>query len=472
MRINQTIFRAYDIRGIYPSELNEEVAYRIARAYAEFYPQAKTIVVAQDTRLSSPALANAVMRALVEGGKQVVDIGIGPDPLFYFAIFNKKFDGGIMVSGSHNTKEYNGLMMSVRRPGSDVVEEIINEELEAIKNLAMGEKEFLIQSPIGNVTKLDIAKDYEDYVANIIKLKKPLKVIIDSSNGACGFTPENIFKKLGCDVKTIYGEFDGNFPHHFPDPYKEENLKDIKEAVIKEGADIGFCFDTDGDRVAVIDNQGRVVDGDFCMLMLAKEALTKKKGPIIHDMRISKAFLDEMAKEGVATHFSICHHKAVVDNIIKYKAVFGGEITLHFFFPLDYYLCDDAVFAALKLAEAASKYPNLAEFVETLPKYYASLEIFIDAPDELKFGWVDNLANYLRENNYSFVDVDGARINLPNGWALMRASNTSPMLKCRFEGDTPEDLVAIEKEMLEIFKKAGIPITEKVYKELELDKKS
>jgi len=469
MQINPTIFRAYDIRGVYSSELNEEVVYRLARSYAEFYPQAQKIVVAQDTRISSPDLANAVIRGLLDGGKDVVDIGIGPDPLFYFAILNKKFDGGIMVSGSHNTKEYNGLMMSIRRQGSDVVEEIINEELDAIKDLAMGEREFLAQKQAGVIEKIDVTQEYEDYVAKIITLNKPLKVIIDSSNGACGFMPENVFKKLGCEVKTIYGEFDGNFPHHFPDPYKEENLKDIKETVIREGADIGFCFDTDGDRVAVIDNKGRVVDGDFCMFMLARHTLKKKKGPIIHDMRISKAFLDEMAGKNVETHFSVCHHKAVIDNIIEYNAVFGGEITLHFFFPLDYYLCDDAVFAALKLAEAASAYSDLAGFVDTLPKYHASLEIFIDAADELKFGMVDNLVKYLRENNYNFVDVDGARINLEHGWALMRASNTSKMLKCRFEGDTPEALLAIEKEMLAIFKKVGMPITEKVYKELGLN---
>ncbi|MDD5738772.1 MAG: phosphomannomutase/phosphoglucomutase [Candidatus Pacebacteria bacterium] len=466
MKINPTIFRAYDIRGIYPTELNEDVAYRIARSYAEFYPMAKKIVVAQDTRMSSPSLSKAVIKGLLDGGKEVVDIGIGPDPLFYFSILNKKFDGGIMISGSHNTKEYNGLMMSVKKPNSSMVEEIINEELDGIKNLAMSDKEFLIQEQANKIEKLEIAKEYEDYVAKIIKLSRPLKVIIDSSNGACGFLPEKIFKKLGCEVKTIYGDFDGTFPNHFPDPYKEENLKDIKKAVIQEKADIGFCFDTDGDRVAVIDNQGRDVNGDFCMFLATKYVLKQKRGPIVHDMRISKAFLDEMKKQGIETHFSVCHHKAVVDNIVKYNAVFGGEITLHFFFPLSYYLCDDAVFAALKLAEAASEHADLAKFVDNLPRYYASPEIFIDAPDELKFGMVEKLTEYLKENNYNFVDVDGARINLPNGWALMRGSNTSPMLKCRFEGDTPEDLISIEKEMLEIFKKVGMPINDKVYRGL------
>ncbi len=470
MQINPTIFRAYDIRGICPNEINADVAYRVARCYADFYNQAKKIVVARDTRISSPELAKAVIQGLLDGGKDVVDIGIAPDPLFYFAIFNKKFDGGIMVSGSHNTKEYNGLMMSIKKPESDKVEEVINEELETIKTLVMSEKEFEVKKQRGVVEILDVAFEYEDYVRKIIQLKKPLKIIVDSSNGACGFLPERIFKKLGCEVKTINGEFDGNFPSHFPDPYKEENLKDIKEAVLKEKADIGFCFDTDGDRVAIIDNLGRVVEGDFCMLMLAKHILKKKKGPIVHDMRISKAFLDEIAKDNIETYFSICHHKAVMDNIIKHNAVFGGEITLHFLFPLDYYLCDDAVFSALKLAEVASDHLDFAGFVDTLPRYYPSKEIFIDAPDELKFKMVENLTNYLKENSYNFVDVDGARINLPNGWALMRASNTSPMLKCRFEGDTPKDLVDIEKQMLEIFTKVGLPITDKIYQELDLSK--
>jgi len=468
MKINPTIFRAYDIRGIYPSEINEKVAYRVARSYAELYTQAKKIVVAQDTRLSSPSLVKAVVQGLLDGGKDVVDIGIAPDPIFFFAIFNKKFDGGIMVSGSHNTKEYNGLMMSVRKPNSDMVEEVINKELDAIKNLAMGEDNLLAKAKKGTVEPLEMSHDYENYVAKIISLKKSLKIIIDSSNGACGFLPERIFKKLGCEVKTINGEFDGNFPNHFPDPYKEENLKNIKEAVLKEKADVGFCFDTDGDRVAIIDNFGRVVEGDFCMLMLARTALKKKKGPVVHDMRITKAFLDEMKKCNIETHFSVCHHKAIVDNIIKYNAVFGGEITLHFFFPLDYYLCDDAVMAALKLAEVVSEQSNLAEFVDSLPRYYPSKEVFIEAPDDLKFGMVEKLVKYLKENNYNFVDIDGARINLPKGWALMRASNTSPMLKCRFEGDTPEDLIKIEKEMLEIFKKVGMPIKDEVYQELGL----
>jgi phosphomannomutase/phosphoglucomutase len=218
----------------------------------------------------------------------------------------------------------------------------------------------------------------------------------------------------------------------------------------------------------VLDNRGRVVSGDFCLLMLARHVLQNKRGPIVHDMRVSKALLDEMKKQGVKTYFSVSHHNAVINKITETDAVFGGEITLHFLFPLDYYLCDDAVFASLKLAEIASNQKDLAEYVDSLPRYYASPEVFIDTTDEAKFKIIENLQNYLRENNYNFIDIDGARINFPNGWALARAANTSPYIKCRFEGDTEEDLIKIEKKALEIFEKVGILITKEVRQELAL----
>ena len=318
----------------------------------------------------------------------------------------------------------------------------------------------------GKVVFFDPTEEYVDYVAARIKIKRPLKIIIDSGNGACGFLPEKVFKKLGCQVKTLYGDFDGNFPNHLADPYKEENLKDIKKMVLQENADIGFAYDTDGDRVAAIDNQGRTVNGDFCLLMLALQAVEKKKGPIAHDVRVSKALLDEMARKGVESHFCISHHNAIIDKIRETGAVFGGEITLHFLFPLDYYLCDDALFASLKIAEIASACDDFASHVSKLPRYHASPEIFIDSTDEEKFDIIENLKKQLKD--YNFVGVDGARINFPHGWALARAANTTPIIKCRFEGDTKEHLIEIEKKSLELFKKAGIPITEKTYKELGL----
>ena len=465
--INPYIFRAYDIRGKYPQELNTDAAYWIAMAFAVLCPKAKKIVLARDPRLSSPFLFEVIVDALVKAGKEVIDIGIAPDPLFYFAIFHYKFNGGIMISGSHNPKEHNGLTLHIRKPDEKISEDVIGEDLEKIKELSIQRKEVQVEKR-GKITNFNPENEYINYVANRISLKKPLKIILDSGNGACGYLPEKVFKKLGCQVKTLYGEYDGNFPHHLPDPYKEKNLKDIKEEVIKEKADIGFAYDTDGDRVGVIDNQGRLVNGDFCLLMLARQALKKKKGSIVHDMRVSKAFLDEMESQGVKTYFSVSHHSAVIKKIIENNSVFGGEITLHFLFPLDYYLCDEAIFASLKITEVASMYKDFAEHIDTLPRYFASPEVFIDTDDDKKFGIIDDLQQYLRKNNYAFIDVDGARINFKQGWALARAANTTPIIKCRFEGETEKDLIEIEKKSLEIFKKVGIPITQKVYKELGL----
>lgn len=467
--ISPNIFRAYDIRGIYPSDLNEEITRQITLAYIHLYPLAQKIVVAWDPRFSSPGLSKAVIQVLIENGKEVIDIGIAPDPLFYFSIFHYKFDGGIMISGSHNPKEYNGLTLNVRKPDKKNPEDIIGRDLERLKKIVLRKGNLKILKKKGKLTPFDPADDYINYVTSKVRLKRKLKIVIDSGNGACGYLPEKVFKKLGCQVKTIFGEFDGSFPNHLPDPYEEKNLKALKKEVLKEKADLGFAYDTDGDRIGVIDNQDRVVCGDFCLLMLARQVLKKKKGPIVHDMRVSKAFLDEMKKQGVKTYFSVSHHSAVIKKIIETKAVFGGEITLHFLFPLDYYLCDDALFASLKLAEIASFYKDFAEYLDSLPRYFVSPEVFIDSTDEEKFNIIENLQKYLRENDYDFIDVDGARINFPHGWALARAANTTPIIKCRFEGDTREHLIEIEKKALKIFQRAGILTTKKTYQELGLN---
>lgn len=469
-KINPSIFRTYDIRGIYPEELNEDVAFSLTAAFVDLYPFPKKIVVAWDTRKSSPILADSIIKALFKAGKEVINLGIAPDPLFYFSIFHYKFDGGIMISGSHNPKEYNGLTFHIRKPGKEMSEDVIGKELEKLKTIAMeniGLKKEFIRSG-GELANFNPTEDYINYIIKKISLKRPLKIIIDSANGACGYLPERVFKRLGCGVETLYGEFDGNFPHHLPDPYEEENLKDLKNKVIEEKADIGFAYDTDGDRVALIDNQGRVVSGDNCLLILAKNALKKKKGPIVHDMRVSKSFLDGMEKQGVKTYFCTSHHNAIIDKIVKTGAVFGGEITLHFLFPLDYYLCDEAIFASLKLAEIVSMHKDFAKYIDSLPHYFTSPEIFIESSDEEKFKIIDNLKKELKKNNYDFIDIDGARINFKHGWALARAANTTPIIKCRFEGETKGHLIEIEKEALRIFKKVGIPITKKVYLELNL----
>jgi len=469
MPIKDNIFRSYDIRGIYPEELDENAVYYTTKAFCDLYPHLKIVVLAYDPRPSSRPLADAATKAFLEAGKEVIDLGIAPDPLWYFSIFHYNYDGGLMISGSHNPSHHNGLTYHARKTAGVPSEELMGSALQDLKKLA--QKLEVVKAPrelSGKVTKRDPSEEYIDYIVSRVKISRPLKIALDTGNGACGYLPERLFKRLGCEVLTIYAEFDGTFPNHLPDPYVEVNRLDLEKKVLEIGADMGFVYDTDGDRVAIIDNRGRSVNGDDSLLILARQAVAKKVGSVVHCMRTSKAFIDDMAKRGATTHFSVSHHNAVRDKVKKLGAVFGGEITFHYAFPLDYYLVDDAVFASVELAIVAAEQPDFAAYVDTLPHYFASPELFINAGDDVKFGIIEKLQKYLRENNYNFIDVDGARINFENGWALARVSNTTPIIKCRFEGNTPEALREIELKALDIFKTAGIPITDNDLEKLGL----
>jgi phosphomannomutase/phosphoglucomutase len=467
--IKDNIYRAYDIRGIYPDDLNENAVYYTTKAFCELYPHMKKVVLARDPRPSSPALAEAATKAFLEYGLEVVNLGIAPDPLWYFSIFHYGLDGGLMISGSHNPSHHNGLTYHARKTAQTPSEELMGESLIALKDLAQKlDASGVTGTASGKVTDSDPSEDYINYIVSKVSITRPLKIVLDTGNGACGYLPERLFKRLGCDVQTIYAEFDGTFPNHLPDPYNEANRKDLEKKVLETGADMGFAYDTDGDRVAIIDKRGRSVSGDDSLLILARQAVEKKVGPVVHCMRVSKAFTDDMEKLGATTHFSVSHHNAIRDNVKKLNAVFGGEVTFHYGFPLDYYLVDDAVFASVELAIVAASKPDFAAYVDSLPHYYASPELFIDTPDEVKFGIIEKLQDYLRENNYNFIDVDGARINFENGWALARAANTTPIIKCRFEGETPEALREIEEKSLAIFKEVGIPVKPEHYEKIGL----
>jgi len=465
--VNPSIFRTYDIRGKYGEDISQEFAFQLAHAFLVLYPHMKKIAVAHDPAPNSPVLAAVLKEVFLEQGREVIDLGLAPDPLYYFSLFHYGYDGGIMVSSSH-VIEFSGFTLTVRKPGSSYAEDVVEDELEKIKGLVEVDAKGEIGKSQGSITALDPGKEYQEYVSSRIRFKRPLKIIFDCGNGAMGFLPERVFKALECEASTLYGEFDGTYPNHLPDPYIEENLQALKEAVLRERADAGFAYDADGDRVAVIDNKGRVVSGDFCLLMLALQAVERKKGPVVHDMRVSQVFLDEMQKHGVQTYFAVSHHSAIIRKLREVNGVFGGEVTLHFLFPADYYLCDDALLASLKLAEIVSSKKDFAAFVDALPRYQASPELFIATPDGTKFVIIGKLTHYLKEHGYNVVDVDGARIQFKNGWALARAANTSPYIKCRFEGKTKEELVKIEKESLELFKKLGVPIEQKHYTELGL----
>lgn len=464
MKFNPANFRAYDIRGIYPDDLDEEFAYNLGLAYANLFFEAKKVVVAREVRAGSQKLLEGLINGLLDAGCDVFEITeIVPVSIMSFVICNKKMDGGIMVTASHNPPEWNGFKLQLKDAYP-----VISETFEKLRVL-FEKGNFKKAEKRGEITKIDPREEYIKYLADKIKIAKPLKVVFDCGNGSCNSLPEKIFKQLGCHVETLFSEFDNSFPHHLPDPYKPENLVDLQKKVIETKADIGFGYDGDGDRLGVVDARGRIIKGDEYLIIFAREALEIKKGPVICEVRTSQAFIDDVKQNGGETFFSVAYHKAVLDKIIEKKAVFGGETTGHLYFPLEYYLYDDAIFASLKLAKIAGEKDDFSAYVDSLPRYFASSEIFINYPDETKKQAVSRLIDLLRKKHYRFIDVDGARIIFDNGWGLVRFSNTEPMIKIRFESKIKEDLIKIEKEVIGLMAEADIKLSEKNLKELGLN---
>jgi phosphomannomutase/phosphoglucomutase len=451
MKISPHVFRAYDIRGLYPAELNEDVTYQIGLAYGKLLGQAKTIAVGHDGRPGSKAVKKSLIKALMFSGKDVIDIGLVPSPVLYFAISHYNLDGGIEITGSHNPSEYTGLKLQKEMALPIVGETGIYRMRDWIMN-----GDIRIEEQKSSLTTKNVIPDYVNYLISKTKLKRPLKIIIDVGNGSCGRIPETIFKKMGCDVQTLYPDIDGTFPNHIPDPHEHETLKELQKKVVEEGADVGLAFDGDGDRVGMVDERGGIVPGDLILMMLARKVLRQRKGHVVVEVRASKTLLEDIKRHGGKPVFSRAGHAYVLQEVFDKKAVFGGELTGHMYFPLEYYDYDDGLFISMKLAELVSEMDALSEYVKKLPQGHTSPEIFIECPENEKFKVVEKLKDFLKTNGYDFLGIDGARINFKNGWALIRASNTTPYLKCRFEGDTEEDLKKVKKEAREILKAVGI----------------
>ncbi len=465
MKIDETIFRRYDIRGIYPKEFGQKDAYKIGLAFANLYPDLKKILVGGDTRKATPELKEAVKRGLIDGGKKVIDAGITITPVLFFAVCHYNFDGGIVVTASHLGGEYNGIKIVFKNAHPTEPD-----DYEKIKEAIVNDQ--LIKAPIlGKEEKsIDAENDYINYLLRKIKLKKSLKIIIDSGNGAARYLPEKIFKKLGCEAETIYGEADDSYPNHTADPYHEENMQDLKRKVIERKADLGIAYDGDGDRMGIIDNKGNIIDGNDQLMMFSKDALSVKKGPIVVDARASLALIEEVQKAGQQIYLTVGYHSAVLEKIIEKGGVFGGETTSHFYFPLDYYLIDDGVFASLKATKIASETEDFSGYIKSLPRYFASKEIFISFPDEKKYIAVDDFVKLVKKKKLDVNDVDGARINFENGWGIIRPSNTSPFIKIKFEGKTKKDLVEVTKKSVSLMSEAGIELSKENKKDLKLER--
>ncbi len=453
-KINESIFREYDIRGIVENDLRDDVVEKIAKAVATVFIKRgkKTISIGYDGRPHSPRIKEIFIKGLLDSGLNVTEIGLVPTPVLYYSIYRLKLDGGVSITASHNPPEYNGFKVVIERDA------LSGKEIKEIYNIAVNE-DFLSDGK-GRLEKVDIIEDYLDYIADNIKLERKIKVVVDAGNGTGGITAKPLYEKLGAEVIDMYCDVDGTFPNHHPDPTKVENLKDLIKKVKETGSDLGLGFDGDADRVGVVDNEGNIVWSDLILIILARDVLKNNPGAkIISEVKASEVFYSEVKKAGGVPIMWKTGHSLIKKKIYEENALLAGEVSGHIFFNDKWFGFDDAIYAGARLLEILSKSDiKLSEIMKSVPDVVNTPEIRIDVNEEIKFKIVDKIIEYFKKD-YDVIDIDGARIKFENGWALVRASNTQPSLVLRFEANSEKDLERI--------KSIVNPILDKFKKELE-----
>ena len=441
------LFREYDLRGIVGSELTEDLAERVGRAYSTYVGKrgVKTISVGRDGRLSSPALHKALLKGLLVGGLDVIDIGICTSPLVYFSLFTLPVGGGIMITGSHNAAEYNGFKICVGKTA------IHGEEIQELRRV-METGAFV--SGNGHLSEHPIIPDYLAYIRKSFSHVKAhrLHVVIDTGNGAASLVAQQALELLGCQVTGLYCDLDGRFPNHHPDPTVLENLSDLMQAVKDHGADVGIGYDGDADRIGAVDEQGQVLWGDRLLVLYSRDILVAKPGStIISEVKASQSLYDDIAKRGGRAIMWKTGHSLIKAKMKEEGAVLAGEMSGHMFFADRYFGYDDAIYASCRLVEILAKTKqSLSSLVADLPQTTVTPEIRVDCPDAVKFQLVDQvrtqLTSYLDAGQpvgastlrlRELVTIDGVRAIFDDGWGLIRASNTQPALVLRFEAPSP-----------------------------------
>ncbi len=426
--INPSIFKAYDIRGVYPEEINEEVAYEVGRAFVNF-TKAKTVVIGRDCRLSSDSLFKALAKGILKEGADVIDLGGCSSSVFYFSVGEYDLhDAGIMITASHNPKEYNGfkLVRGNALPIGGV------SGMEEIKKLVLAGK--WKDAPAGNVVESDLTNDYIEKIlsfADVTKIK-PLKVVADAGNGMGGIALKKLAKELPVELIPLFFEPDGNFPNHEANPTKPENLADLREAVLKHKADFGLALDGDGDRVAVIDEQGEVVRGDYLATIFAKIMLQKYPGAkILYDVRCSNIVPETIKNAGGIAEMTPVGHAPIKKIMADGGAVFGGELSNHFYFR-DFYFAESPDLCLLLLLKYLSETSQkMSEAARDLKKYFHTGEINFKVDEKEKI--IKKLEEKYGSQADKIIKIDGLRIDFSDWWFSVRASNTEPLLRLNLE---------------------------------------
>ena len=442
MDISSSIFKAYDIRGIVEKELTPEVVKLIGMAIgSESIAQGERgIVVGRDGRLTGPMLSESLISGLIESGCHVVDIGMVPSPLVYFATYTKGASSGVMVTGSHNPPEYNGLKIM-----------IAGETLSAdkIQNLYSRIVNQQFSSGSGSSTSINIDQDYMDTIKSDITLDRELNIVVDCGNGVAGNIAPKLFESLGAKVTKLFCLVDGRFPNHHPDPSNPENLEDLIKEVVDTGADLGLAFDGDGDRLGLVDNNGNVVWADRQMILYARDVLSRKPGAkIIFDVKCSSLLPKDISEHGGEPIMSRTGHSFIKNKLKETDAELGGEMSGHIFFNDRWYGFDDAIYTGARLLEIISKTDKTcAEIFAELPVSVSTPEINIHFDKQgQQYDAMEALSNSIDFPGSEINTLDGVRVDYENCWGLVRASNTTPCLVLRFEGSDKEALNSIKSQ--------------------------
>jgi len=450
--MNRRIFREYDVRGLHAIDLTDTVVTDLGRAFGTLVRRkgGKTVALGRDFRPSSPRLAAACEAGLREVGCDVLRVGVLPTPGLYWSIVALQTDAGLQVTGSHNPSEYNGFKMNLG-PAS-----IYGEAIQGLLR-AIDAKDFEKPATPGLATDHPTEAAYMDMLAAKVAPKRKLKVVLDAGNGCAGPVAPGVFRRVGAEVIELFTEPDGTYPNHQPDPTVEANMQDLIRAVREHKADLGIGYDGDADRVGAVDERGRIVWGDQILALLSREVLAKYPGaPIVFDVKCSQGLEEDIVAHGGRPIMARTGHSVMKARMREEKAPLAGELSGHIFFQDDFFGFDDAIYVSLRLLRyVADSGKSLGALVDSVPQYVATPEIRLDADDDTKFAIVDRVRDHFAKD-HEVIAIDGARVKFGDGWALVRASNTQPVLVVRFEAKSGERLEEIRATVMDVLAGEGV----------------
>ena len=448
MNVNPYIFREYDIRGKVAEDFPPEVVVSLGKAFGTLVKRSggREIAISGDIRLTTPDLINFFKEGVLSTGVDVINIGIVPTPVNYFSLFELDVAASVQITGSHNPPEFNGFKLSLHK------KPVYGDQIQLIKNFILN---LDYDNGEGSETRYKLLPKYAEMIQSKISINKKMKVVMDCGNAAAAINAPSIFKDLGIELKELFCEPDGTFPNHHPDPTVEENLKDLISEIKNGDYDLGIAFDGDADRLGVVDEKGDIIWADQLLAILLSDVI-EKGDEVIFDVKCSQALEDVISELGGKPVMWKTGHSLIKNKMAENNCKIGGEMSGHIFFADDYFGYDDAIYVAGRLIQMLSNTEKtLSELKSVIPKYISTPEIRLEAESDEKKFEIAKMAEDYFSKNYDCITVDGVRVKFKEGWGLVRASNTQPVIVCRFEGDTLDNMNKIQSIILNKLKEFG-----------------